>query len=288
MSKQTLIIVGVLAATFGAGIGAGFFLFSDPSHSDLAPKASRTDSTSTLYSDAAAQDREQNNSLLSARIRELEKELTDPQQNRRATLADRLAFFKKYQKQIRLEPITQEMTVTPEMAALLDLTPEETKAIEQHLAETKAELDKLQDADTVLSKQTDTSVTYDIAADKQGSALKDKLQGLLTSDMGEDRADVFMNTDSYNYTHPPVVRIHGGEEANRDQLDRSEQPADLHRSAKFFQRDRRKRGQLDHVRRRHVVARVSEISAGRDEAVRNLAKHPHVRGANAVGSRRCP
>jgi len=60
-------------------------------------------------------------------------------------------------------------------------------------------LDKIEDADTVLSKQTDISVTYDISADKQGDALKDKLRGLLTNDIGEDRTDIFMSMGSYDY-----------------------------------------------------------------------------------------
>lgn len=199
MSKQLLVIVGVLAATFGAGIAIGFFLASDPSHSSVIAKNAGVGSTSNFFSDSAAQDREQNNALLSARIRELEKELTDPQQNRRAALADRLAFFKKYQKQISINPFSAQLEVSPEMVALLDLSPEETKTIEEHLVAARTELEKIQDANTVLSKQTANSVSYDIAADKQGDAIKSQLQTDLTNIMGKDRTDVFMGTNSYDY-----------------------------------------------------------------------------------------
>ncbi len=199
MSKQMLVIVGVLAATFFAGIAIGFFLASDSSRSNVIAKNAGMGSTSGFFADSAAQDREQNNALLSARIRELEKELTDPQQNERMALADRLAFFKKYQKQINIEAFSQQLEITPEMVALLDLTPEEKNAVEQHLVDARAELEKIQDANTVLSKQTATSVCYDIAADKQGDTIKSQLQTDLTNIMGKDRTDVFMGTDSYNY-----------------------------------------------------------------------------------------
>ena len=198
MPKPSLVIIGVLALTFGAGVVVGFFLFDDPSRSDAGKATSTTGSTSGFFSDAAAQDREEKNTLLSTRIRELEKELTDANQNRRSALADRVAFFKKFRQQISIQPFGDGLKVTPEMEALLDLSPEEKQAVEQHLAETKAELDKLQDADTVLSKQTDTSVTYDIPANKQGAELKDRLHALLSSDIGQDRADIFMD-DSYAY-----------------------------------------------------------------------------------------
>jgi hypothetical protein len=199
MSKQMLVIVGVLAATFLAGIAIGFFLASDPSDSNANAKIAGAGSSATFFTDNAARDREQGNELLSNRIRELDKELADAKTDQRAILADRLAFFNKFHDRISVQPFSYDLKVTPEMAALLGLTPAETKAIEQHLAETKAELDKLQDADTVLSKQTENSVTYDIAADKQGEALKDQLRGLLTGDLGEDRADLFMGTNSYDY-----------------------------------------------------------------------------------------
>ena len=197
MSKQMLVIVGVLAATFCAGIATGFFLASDPSRLNLIANNSARDPP-LAFSPTRGAGPGENNTVLSSRIRELEKELADPQQKRRAALADRVAFFKKYGEQISIQPFSEGLEVTAEMKALLDLSPEEKQAVERHLAETKAELDKLQEADTVLSEQTDTSVAYDIAADTQGAALKDKLRSLLTSDIGEDRTSIFMK-DSWSY-----------------------------------------------------------------------------------------
>jgi hypothetical protein len=91
------------------------------------------------------------------------------------------------------------LKVTPEMAAILGLSKEEQQAIEQHLAEIKTEMDKLEDADTVLAKQTANGVTYDIPADPQGKAIKDKLNDLLSADIGNDRAEFFMDSVGYAY-----------------------------------------------------------------------------------------
>jgi hypothetical protein len=199
MSKQTLAIVGVLAVTFASGLALGLMLKSEPGPADGAQEISSSSSPG-FFSDAQAQDREQANSLLSDRIRELEKQLADSKQDKQLALADRLAFFKKFHGQVSLQPFDQEMKVTPEMAALLDLSPEEKQAVEAHLEEMKSELGKLQDADTVLSKQTANSVSYDIAADKEGDTLKDKLHGFLVGDIGVDRAEVLMGGNSYAFS----------------------------------------------------------------------------------------
>jgi len=127
MSKQLLVIVGVLSATFFAGVALGFFLSNDPSRSDVIAKASGSGSATGFYANSAAQDREQGNTLLSNRIRELEKELADAKTDQRAVLAERVAFFKKFHDKINLEPFSQGLKVTPEMAALLGLTPEESR-----------------------------------------------------------------------------------------------------------------------------------------------------------------
>jgi hypothetical protein len=182
--------------TFASGLALGLMLKSEPSPANTAQKTSSS-SSSRFFSDAQAQDREQANSLLSDRIRELEKQLADSKQDQHLVLTDRLAFFKKYHAQVSLQPFDQDMKVTPEMAALLDLSPEEKRAVEAHLAEMKNQLGKLQDADTVLSKQTANSVSYDIAADKEGDTLKDKLHGLLVGDIGDDRAEVLMGGNPY-------------------------------------------------------------------------------------------
>jgi hypothetical protein len=199
MSKQTLAIVGVLAVTFASGLALGLMLKSGPGPSEIAQKSASSTSRG-FFSDAQAQDREQANSLLSDRIRELEKQLADSKQDPQLVLADRLAFFKKFHGQVNLQPFDQDLKVTPEMAALLDLSPEEKRAVEGHLAEMKDELGKLQDADTVLSKQTANSVSYDIAADKEGDTLKDKLHGLVVGDIGDDRAEVFMDGSPYTFS----------------------------------------------------------------------------------------
>jgi hypothetical protein len=128
----------------------------------------------------------------------LEKALAEQKTDQKAILADRLAFFKKYHEQIRLSAFDDDLKVTPEMSEILGLSKKEQQAIEQHLAETKSEMDKMEDANTVLAKQTATGVTYDISADPQGKAIKDKLNSSISADIGDDRAGLFMSHLDYS------------------------------------------------------------------------------------------
>lgn len=192
-----LIFLGLLVLVFGSGIALGLFMGSAPVASD-ASKKSAGSSSSGFFSDPEAQDQVQTNTLLSDRIRELEKELAEQKKDQSAIMTDRLALFKKYHKQIRMSAFNDNLKVMPEMAEALGLTKEEQQAIEQHLEEAKSEMEKLEDADTTLVKQTANSVTYDIPADPQGKTIKDKLDSLVSADIGDDRAEVFMNAGDYD------------------------------------------------------------------------------------------
>ena len=199
MSRQMLISIGILLLAFGSGIGLGLFMDSAPAASDVSEKS--TDSSSSGPSSGIeAQDRIEANTLLSNRIRELEKELADQKKNQDSILADRMAFFKKYQQSIRLSAFDHGLNVTPEMAEILGLSKEEQQALRQHLQETKSEIDKFADANTALVKQTANGVTYEVPINADGKALKDKLNSLVTSDIGVERAEMFMaDGDFSNY-----------------------------------------------------------------------------------------
>jgi len=197
MSKQMLIFLGIVLLAFGSGVAFGLFLGDDVSASDASIKNASSSSSETSSSPEASGE-VQANTLLSDRIRELEKELAEQKNDPRAVLADRLTFFKKYQREIGLSAFDNQLKVTPEMAELLGLSKEEQQEIEQHLSETKGEMDKIEDADTVLAKQTATGVTYDIPADPQGKTLKDKLTTLISAEIGGDRAGLFMSHLGYS------------------------------------------------------------------------------------------
>jgi hypothetical protein len=202
MSKQMLIFLGLLLLVFGSGIALGLFMAGAPPVSDASEK-STSGSSSGFFSSPEAQDQVQANTLLSDRIRELEKELADQKADQKTVLEDRLAFFEKYHEQIRLQAFDNNLKVTPEMAEILGLSKEEQQAIEQHLAEIKSEMDKLEDADTVLAKQTADGVTYDIPADPQGKALEDKLNSLMSAGIGDERAKLFMDSGGYDFYGGP-------------------------------------------------------------------------------------
>ena len=199
MSKPILLAVGFLLLGFVTGIGAGLYMGGASAVSGTTEK-STTGSSSGFFSSPEAQNQVEANTQLSNRIIELEKELADEQKTQNTILADRLAFYEKYHQQLSIQPFDQNMKITPEMAEWLGLSKEEKQAAEQHLAEVKAELEKVEDADTTLTKQTDNSVSYDIAADKQGDALKGKLNGLLSADIGDDKAKVFMDGSQWAYS----------------------------------------------------------------------------------------
>jgi hypothetical protein len=202
MSKQMLIFLGLLLLVFGSGVAVGLFMDGTPAASD-ASKKSAGSSSSAFFSSQEAQDQVEANTLLSSRIRELEKDLADQKKDQQADFAGRMAFFKKYHKEIRVQAFDDTLKVTPEMAEILGLSKEEQQAIEQHLAETKAAMDKLEDANTTLVKQTANGVTYDIPADPQGKALEDKLNSLVSAGIGNDRAELFMDSGGYDYYGGP-------------------------------------------------------------------------------------
>jgi hypothetical protein len=201
MSRQLLIPVGFLLLGLISGLGIGLFMGGGSPAAETADKPTAS-SSSGFFSSPEAQNQVEANTLLSNRILELEKELAEQKNEQHAALADRMAFFKKYQREIWLNAFDNNLKVTPEMAELLGLSKEEQQEIEQQLAETKSEMDKIEDADTVLAKQTANGVTYDIPADPQGKALKDKLTGLLTTDIGDDRAGLFLSHFDNSGDHP--------------------------------------------------------------------------------------
>jgi len=198
MSRQLILSIGILPLVFGSGIAIGLFMGA-PAASEVSQASSET-STSESSPDATAEERIQGNDLLSSRIRELEQELDAQKKDQGAMIADRMAFFEKYHQQIGIQPFDESLKVNPEMAELLGLSKEQKQAVEQHLAEIKAELEKVEDVDTTLTKQTDKSVSYEISADKQGDALKEQLSGLLSGDMGDDKAKVFMDGSQWAFS----------------------------------------------------------------------------------------
>jgi hypothetical protein len=186
---------------FGSGVGLGLFLGEGaPATTDESEKT-KSVSSSDFSPTPEGQERIEANTLLSNRIRELEKELADQKKGDLTSVADRIALLKKYNLGSRLQAVMGP-TVTPEMAVILGLSKEEKQAVEEHLGEIAEEMEKLKDADTVLSKQTANSVAYDIPVDPQGDVLKEKLRGLLSSDIGADRADFLMSGGGYDSYGP--------------------------------------------------------------------------------------
>jgi hypothetical protein len=199
MSKHTLLALGCLLVGFVFGISLGLFMGGGVSASDPSIKSangSSYDSSSSLD----AQTQVQANTLLSDRIRELEKELAEQKKNQDEALvsAGRIAFFKKYHDKIRISAFDGGFLVTPEMADILGLSKQEQELISKHLADIQVEMIKLNDANTTLVKQTANGATYEVPVDPQGKALKDQLSGLLSSDIGPDRADFFMNFGDFS------------------------------------------------------------------------------------------
>lgn len=192
-------MAGILLFGFVSGISLGLFLGSAPAASEISEKNTGT-ASSGFFSDAAAQDRVQANTLLSNRIRDLEKELAEQKQdqNKAQILADRFDFFKKHHQAIRMQAYDGSLNATSEMADVLGLSKQEQQAIHDHLAQIKSELDKYHEANTTLTKQTANSVTYEIPSDPQAKVLKDKLTDMLSSDIGADRAGLFMDYSDFS------------------------------------------------------------------------------------------
>jgi hypothetical protein len=200
MSKPTLIIAGLLLLAFGSGLGCGLFFGSASSDSTASTRTSGS-SSSGFFSSSEAQNQVQANTLLSDRIRELEKELAEQKKGQDFALADRLAFFKKYRAQfILMGPFGfgGDLKLSPALAELLGLSKEEQEVVEQHLAETKSEMNALEKSKAVVVKQSENSVTFEIPAAPEGADIKAKLDGLLSGDIGDDRADLLESYFQYN------------------------------------------------------------------------------------------
>jgi hypothetical protein len=202
MSKPMLISLGVLLVVFGSGVALGLFMAGAPATSDASEKSAGS-SSSVFFSSPEAQDQVQANTLLSDRIRELEKELSEQKENSKAIQADRLAFLKKYHDQIRVQAFGgNPIKITPEMAEILGLTKDEQQTIEQHLTEAAKEMERLQDANKVLTMQTANSITIETPVDAEGKAIETTLNDTLASDIGADRADFLMNSAGSYYSDP--------------------------------------------------------------------------------------
>ena len=202
MSRQMLVSLGILILTFVSGVAVGLFLGGGTSStSDISEKATGASSSGSSFS-AEGEERIESNSLLSNRIRELEKDLAEQKKAQQTVLADRLAFFKKYRSNfILVGPFG--FGGNPKLSAalveLLGLSKEEQQAVEQHLAEAKSEMDALEKSKAVLVKQSANSATFEIPAAPEGADIKAQMDGLLSADIGDDRADLlksyFQNSD---------------------------------------------------------------------------------------------
>ena len=118
-------------------------------------KNSSGTSSSAYFTDAAAEERVNDNTILSNRIRELESELAEQKKaNQKSIVAERIAFYKKYQHDIRLLSFYDEsLEVNPAMAEILGLSKQEQAAVEAHLKQIEKEMELLAAADTVVTKQ---------------------------------------------------------------------------------------------------------------------------------------
>jgi hypothetical protein len=193
MSKPMLMAVGLLLLGFGAGVGCGLFLRSSLPDVGSATKSFRSTS-SGYFTDAAAQNEVQGNTLLASRIRELEKELAEQKENQTSLIAARFEFFKKHHEQVRegLPAFDSDLKVTSEMAEILNLSPEELKAVNRQMADVKQEMEEFEKENTHVVKQTANGFTIEVPVNPQAKALKDSLSADLSSDVGEDRSSLLL------------------------------------------------------------------------------------------------
>ena len=199
-----LVSLGILLLTFGSGVASGLFLGGGTSSTSDDSEKTTGSSSSSFSSSAEAQERIEGNSLLSNRIRELEKDLAEQKKDQNSVLADRLAFFKKHDHELWF-PAFQEgsLQITPAMAEFLGLSKQEQSAVEEHLREIQKEMEQLTDANTAVTKQTANGITYRIAADPKGKELKDQLTGYLSADIGDERAALFMDHGQFDSVSSP-------------------------------------------------------------------------------------
>ncbi len=115
-----------------------------------------------------------------------------------------MAFFKKYKNSVTVRSFdwNEPVKITPEMAELLGLTKAEQDAAEGHLRQAADAMTKLDDANTVVTKQTANSFNLEIPPDPQGKALAQQLQDELAGDLGADRSDFLLNEQNAGYSDP--------------------------------------------------------------------------------------
>ncbi len=97
-------------------------------------KRGEDSSSSEYFASTAAADRVEANSLLSARIRELEKERDEHRSADAAAALDRIAFFRKFHDSIFIRnfdysPKDNSVKLTSEMEGILGLTKAEKEAV---------------------------------------------------------------------------------------------------------------------------------------------------------------
>lgn len=202
MSRQMLILIGLLLATFGFGIGLGLYLGGGTSRDDASDRAAGASSSGTS-SWLDAEDRRKDNTVLSNRIRELEKQLAEGQQSQNSTVADRMAFFKKYHNELHVQAFSAYPPgITPEMAAILNLTKSEVTAVNEHMAAAVEKMKQMQEVDTVYAKQNANSVTYETPANPEGKIVQADLAGALAGDIGQDRANFLTTINDSYYSDP--------------------------------------------------------------------------------------
>jgi len=158
-----------------------------------AREKSTAGSSSGFFSSPDAQNQVEGNTLLSNRIRELEKEIAEQKENQKATVSERMAFFKKYHDQLRLTALNGDTKLSDEMAEILGLSKEERDAVEHHLKDTSDAINKFIDSNQFVAKQDANGFTIETPANPQGKAIKDEMASSLGEEIGDDRAAFIMS-----------------------------------------------------------------------------------------------
>ena len=202
MARPFLARLGMLLVIFGCGLGFGLYLGGMRAVPES--KARTTTSLSSgPFTDQAAQDRVEANTVLSDRVRELEKELAKQQEDRAAAImADRLKLYKDGGPMfLFLRPFNDELKVSPSIVRFLNLTEAEQQALEEHLQQARDETRKLEQSKIQMTKQTGDSVSYEIPAYTDGAAIKEELKNRVIDDIGADRAEVFLASATSEFSN---------------------------------------------------------------------------------------
>jgi hypothetical protein len=188
-----LAIIGAVLAAFVFGFAAGSFSTGQTTSASASAGKNGDSLGESTGSASASADEVKGNTLLSSRIRELEKALAEQKTNQQSNLATRLAFFQKYHDQLRLSALRGNRELSPEMAELLGLSNEEKQRVDQLLAQTDDAISKLDNANQFIAKQDASGVTVETPADPQGKAIRDALTNSLNADIGDDRSNFLMS-----------------------------------------------------------------------------------------------